>query len=164
MKHIIIYLLTSFLIVGCTNQNSDLSTVETFIESLKEGDNQSTFEKPDFSSGDIEELLEYRNDETIVTNFPRNPLSSFYMEEVSIGMYVLWTIEGIRMDEIEDPDFYLFASLNPRVYQISTDEIPDQLSVLPEIATIYNNWWNSTLEISEKLEIHPLENEDYIWN
>ncbi len=100
----------------------------------------------------------------IISNFPRNQLSSFYLDEVSIGMYILWIVEGIRLEAIEDPDFYLFASLNPRVASTNSMEIINQVDILPIISNAYFNWWNENIPTEEKLQISPITNINVQWN
>ncbi|NNC95691.1 MAG: DUF4943 family protein [Chitinophagales bacterium] len=163
MRNLLICFTLLLLLVSCKKQNIELSEVEIYIEILKE-DKTSSIDHTDFDHENISELLKYRNDMQDISNFPRNPLSSFYMEEVTLGMYVLWIIESIRMEEIEDPDFYLFASLNPRILRVSTGELVDQDDILPDMALAYFEWWNSSLLSEEKLQINPLENLDLIWN
>ena len=163
MRNLLICISACLLFTFCGQQKSELSKVESFIETLKENNNER-IEAPDFNEENISELLEYRNDSSIISNFPRNPLSSFYMEEVSIGMYILWTVETIRLKANNDPDFYLFASLNPRVMRLSSGELVDQGAVLPEVAAAYAVWWNSSLSIQEKLGVNPLEELDLSWN
>lgn len=163
MKKMFIHVLLGFLLVACNKTDSELSPVDSFMNSLKKGKSES-FEIPNFTNEDITDLLNHRNDEDKISNFPRNPLSSFYMEEVSIGMYALWNIEAIRMKEIESPDFYLYASLNPRIAKINSGEICDQDEILPKVAVAYLNWWNSSLPLEEKLQINPLEALNLRWN
>jgi len=137
--------------------------VDMFIDVLKE-DSTENLESPKFTVDDISELLDYRNDELIISKFPRNPLSSLYMEDVEVGMFVLWTIESLRMEANDDPNFYLFASLNPRVIRVSTSKLLDQNNILPIVAEAYFEWWNSSLTTEEKLEMYPLEGTDLNWN
>ncbi len=163
MEKILICIAMCFLVVSCNKQGSELSNVGTFIEILKENKIEK-IEAPIFSKNDISELLNHRSDDLNISNFPRNPLSSFYMEEVAIGMYILWTIESIRMETINDPNFYLFASLNPRIIRIPSGELVNQDVILAEVAKAYLNWWNSSLSLEEKLQINPLEKLDLKWN
>ncbi len=163
MKNLLICITACLLIVGCSKQRNELSKVELFIETLKEDETEG-LEIPDFNLDDISELLDYRNEHLNISNFTRSPLSSFYMEEVEVGMYVLWIIESLRMEAIDDPVFYLFASLNPRIVRLSKGELVDQDSILPEVAEAYYEWWNSSLSIEEKLQINPLEEFDLNWN
>jgi len=163
MKNILICTTVCLLFVSCSKQNSELSKVKAFIETLKENKTER-IEAPDFNKNDISELLNYRDDQLNVSNFPRNSLSSFYMEEVTIGIYVLWTIESIRMEAIDDPSFYSFASLNPRIMRTSTGELVNQDAILPQVAAAYFEWWNSGLSLEEKLQIYPLEDLDLNWS
>jgi len=151
------------ILVCCIKESSNPPEVETYIEALK-NNNMETIEVPDFNTDHISELLKFRNDKLKISNFPRNLLSSFYMEEVTLGMYVLWIIESIRMKEINAPAFYLFASLNPRIVRGSTGELVDQEVVFPEVSAAYFEWWNSRLSLEEKLQIKPLEELDLDWN
>ena len=164
MKFLLFCAVVSFYFVSCNDQNRNLSEVENFVETLKENKAEG-FEAPDFNVDHISELLNFRNEQMIISNFPRNPVSSFYLEEVAIGIYILWTIESIRMEAINDPDFHLYASLNPKIVQLNTGgEMIDQSNILPVAAEAYFEWWNSNLSIEEKLQISPLENLDLIWN
>jgi len=151
------------LVFVCCNKQDKLTEVEAFIENLKE-DNTESLRVPDFEVDDIAELLNFRNDQFVTSTFPANPVSSFYMEEVTVGMYVLWTIESVRMEKIEDPNFYLFASSNPRVFTASTGAIVDQKMILPDVANAYFDWWNANLSAEEKLQINPIEDLDLQWN
>ncbi len=163
MKIILTYLSVALLFAACNKQTQELSKVESFIEKLQ-GESEGRFEAADFTKDDISELMKYRNEEAKVSNFPRNPLSSFYLEEVSIGMYVLWLIEGLRMEAIQDPGFYQFASLNPRVARVSGDEELDQDGIRADVSTAYLVWWTSSLSEEAKLKTNPLDGLDLMWN
>ncbi len=161
MRKLIICSFLSLVFIGCNNKDK-LTIVDTFIEDLKQSSTKIVI--PDFDVNDIAELLNFRNDQFITSNFPVNPLSSYYMEEVTVGMYVLWTIESVRMEEIKDPNFYLFASLNPRVLTESTGATVDQNMILHDVAKAYFDWWNSNLPIEDKLKINPLQVLDLRWS
>lgn len=163
MKSLLICFFVFLSFVSCNRQDFNRSGIQQFIETLKE-DKSQTLQMDDFRSEEISELLMYRTDKTNIINFPRNPLSSFYLEEVQMGMYVLWIVESIRMKEIEDPGYYLFASLNPRIVNTSSGEIVDQNAILSEVAEAYSEWWNSNLPVEEKLKIDPLEDTNLDWN
>jgi len=163
MNKLLICTTACFLLICCSKQNNKLSEVETFIETLTENKTER-IEAPTFNEDHISELLTYRNDQSKSSNFPRNPLSSFYMEEVTVGMYVLWTIESIRMEATNDPDFYLFASLTPRIVRVNSGDLVDQEDILPEVAAAYFEWWNASLTFEEKLQINPLEDLNLDWN
>ena len=163
MEKFMIGISLCFLFVCCNKKSIELSKVDTFINILKE-DRNERLEAPNLIVEDISELLKYRNDQKIISNFPRNPLSSFAMEEVTIGIYALWNIESIRIGEINSLDHYLFASLNPRIIRVSTGELVNQSEILSEVATAYVIWWSSSLSLEEKIQTNPLERLDLSWN
>ncbi len=162
MKALFVCITACLFLVCCNKKSSELSKVDMFIETLKE--DKTRIETPDFNENNISELLDYRNEQLNISNFPRNPLSSFYMENVEIGMYILWTVESLRMEAIDDPNFYLFASLNPRISRTSTGQLVDQENILSEVAEAYSKWWTSNLTVEEKLQINPLVDLDLNWN
>lgn len=163
MRNMPICVIAFLLLLSCDRQEAAPSVVEIFIKNLKE-DKAETMETTELSSENISELLTHSDDEQNIYNFTRNPLSSFYLVEVKLGMYVLWTIESIRMKEIDDPRFYLYASLNPRIISASSGELVDQDVILPDVSKAYFEWWNSSLLLEEKLQINPLDGLDLSWN
>jgi uncharacterized protein DUF4943 len=95
---IVCIFLTSFL--GCDNDESeDLNNVDVdrYIELLKEGKYDS-LELPEFTYKDVPALLEYRNEIQMIKDFPINEVSSLWLPECKLGMYVLWTVESIRVE------------------------------------------------------------------
>src|SRR5690554_1529106 len=118
MKALKNLIILAFLIslTGC-DKNDDERTinpnVETYIKLLKSGQYDSS-KLPSFTYRDIPTLLQYRNDTHIITDFPRNPISSFYGPECRLGVYALWTIEAIRA-ESTNSDYLIsrFPSQNP---------------------------------------------------
>lgn len=163
MEKLIIGISLCFFFVSFNKNSIELSKVDTFINILKE-DRNERLEASNLNIEDISDLLEYRNDQQVISNFPRNPLSSFALEEVTIGIYTLWNIESIRIREIDSLDHYLFASLNPRIIRTSTGELVNQNEILSEVATAYVTWWTSSLSLEEKLQTNPLEGLDLSWN
>ena len=92
-------------IYGC-ERKADNEEVKTYIESLLSGEYVS-YELPVFTATDIPDLLNYRDVTTIITKFPRNPISSYYQSECRLGVYVLWTIESIRKVESGNSDLIM---------------------------------------------------------
>ena len=84
MKNLFICFTSLLLLVSCNKHKPDLSEVEIFIKNLKE-DKTQTIETVDLDSDNITELLQYSNSKLNISNFPRNPLSSFYIDEVILG-------------------------------------------------------------------------------
>src|SRR5690606_34297895 len=116
-SHQFIWILCGFLLLlSCKNEDHDPESnlnVSQYIEALKS--NQYHADKlPEFDYKDIPALLEYRNETQFITEFPRNPISSYYGPECSLGMYVLWTIESIRARSINSEYLVMgFPSQNP---------------------------------------------------
>ena len=162
LSSIVLIVLLAFC--GC-EKLSDNTEVEAYIDQLISGQSES-FELPAFTSSDIPALLRYRNETTIITEFPRNPISSFWQHECKLGMYVLWTIESIRAVEINSE--YLigrFPSQNPvlalrdapELQMVFTDESHS------EAAKAYLKWWNS-FTFGDKMKIDPLKDTKYRWH
>lgn len=140
--------------------------VEEYVRLLKRNDYQGTL--PAFTYKNIPALLEYVQETQIITDFPHNPISSFYEPECKLGIYVLWTIESIRAVAIDRK--YVsggFPSLNPMLgYREMDGSIPidDDLSHAVAAAA-YQDWWelNKHLSFDEFKEIDPLADTDYMW-
>ncbi len=163
MKYFFHFILLGVITFSCSIAKEQRNAVDLFIDDLKDQKTR-VLEVPEFTKEDIDDLLSYRNDDELITEFPRNLLSSFYQEEVSIGMYVLWIIESVRITENENLDAFKFASLNPRVAELPSGNILNQVDVLPEVANAYDEWWNSTEDLEDKLNIDPLNTLVYFWN
>jgi len=150
---------------GCEDQAGS-AEVRGYIDQLIAGTYES-WELPEFSPSDISDLLKYRNETTIITNFPRNGISSFYQQECKLGMFVLWTIESIRA--VETSSEYLigrFPSQNPVLAIRDEAELhmvfDDQSH--KEAARAYKDWWNSFYPGKNKISIDPLEKTKYRWH
>jgi hypothetical protein len=165
---VICILLISFF--GCNkNDPEDLSnvTVEKYIELLKEG-KYNSLDLPNFSYEDISALLEYRNENQMITGFPINMISSLGTPECSLGMYVLWTIESIRAVAIYSE--YLigrFPSQNPVVQQRGEPfDLKYGVEIQEIISSAYYDWWeeNKNKTFNEFKNIDPLAETEYRWH
>jgi hypothetical protein len=155
-----------FGLMGCEKQ-VDNPEVETYINQLKSNQYGLFGELPAFTSSDIPALLNYRNETQVITNFPHNPISSFFNPECKLGMYVLWTIESIRA--VETKSEYLigrFPSQNPILALRSATEFTyvfdDNSHKIA--AKAYYDWWHSIHLFKDKMNIDPLKNTDYKWH
>ena len=161
----LIILTAVFGLIGCEKQSYS-PEVETYINQLRSGKYESA-ELPAFNSADIPALLVYRNETTMITNFPHNGISSLWAPECKLGMYVLWTIESIRAVEINSK--YLigrFPSQNPILALRNSAELKlvyDDTSH-NEAAKAYYDWWHSIYIFKDKMKIDPLEKTDYRWH
>ncbi len=158
-------LVTLFGFLGCEKQ-TDNPDVDTYIDQLISGTYESN-DLPDFSANDISALLEYGNETTIITNFPRNPISSFLQQECKLGMIVLWTVESIRAVENNSESLIgRFPSQNP---VLALRDAPELQMVFDdqahkEAARAYNDWWNSFHPFKDKIKIDPLKKTNYRWH
>lgn len=167
MKHSfkLLILIALFGLIGCEKQE-DNPEVETYINQLK-SNSYEAYELPAFTSSDIPALLNYRKETTLISNFPRNGISSLWQPECKLGMYVLWTIESIRAVEIESK--YLigrFPSQNPILaLRAPTDlELVNDDESQKVAAKAYYDWWHSVHIFKDKMNIDPLKDTDYRWH
>jgi len=156
---------------GCTEHEQDLPAdidVESYIELLRADQYQSA-QLPDFTPDDIPALLTYRNEKDLVTVFPRNPISSLYLDDCELGMIVMWTIESIRLVANQSEFLIMnFPSQNPvmRLKQTDKFELISNETVQNDAATAYYDWWQNHQDkaFSEFSEMDPLANTNYAWH
>lgn len=165
MSLIPIILITVSGLLSC-KENTDNPEVYEYIDDLISGTYES-YSLPEFNTADIPALLEFRNENTIITNYPHNPISSFSQPECKLGMIVLWTVESIRA--VENKSEYLtgrFPSQNP---VLALRDAPELQMVFDdqshkEAARAYYDWWNSFQPIKDKIRIDPLLKTNYRWH
>jgi hypothetical protein len=151
-------------LIGCEKE-ADNTAVEDYVNLLRTNTYEA-YELPAFLPSDIPALLKYRNETTVITQFPRNGISSHWTGECKLGMYVLWTIESIRAAETESK--YLigrFPSQNPILALKSSTELRfvyDENSH-NEAADAYFHWWNALYIFTDKMKSDPLEDTDFRW-
>jgi hypothetical protein len=160
-----LFLLIVFGFLGC-EKPTDNQDVDTYIDALLSGTYES-FDLPEFEPSDIPALLKYRNETTLITNFPYNPISSFWQEECKLGMVVLWTIESIRaVENNSESSIGRYPSQNPILAIRDTPELQmvfdDQSHKVA--ARAYYDWWNSFYLFRDKIKIDPLSKTDYKWH
>lgn len=143
-------LLVSFMSImwACDKETEITENTEViqYIEQLADNKYDSKY-LPEFTSKDIPALLLYRNEETIVEKYPRNPLSSYFKQQCKIGVLVLWTIESIRLSTSQNikSNIDRFPSLNP-ILNIKNPQ--DGYELTPEdaheeAAQAYFEWWQT---------------------
>ncbi len=164
-----LYILVALIsLTACDKNNPDNIDVDHYIELLESGRYDAN-ELPDFTHRDIPALLQYRNDNKVITDFPHNPISSMYGPECRLGVYVLWTIESIRAVAI-DSEYLIgrFPSLNPVLAFRDAEEldlINDDES--HEVAArAYYDWWidNKAKGFDSFKDIDPLVQTAYRWH
>ena len=164
-----IILITLVGLISC-NDNKVISniTVDRYIELLK-ANQYDSLDLPAFTYSDIPALLKFRNETQVITNFPLNGISSFYVPDCNLGIYVLWTIESIRAVSINSGHMIMrFPSLNPILAlrdSTGLNLVVDATS--HEIAAkAYYDWWenNKGKNYTEFKNTDPLMGTKYKWH
>lgn len=161
----LVILILTIGIFGCEKQ-TDNPAVDAYINQLR-SNTYGSYELPAFTPSDIPALLSYRNETTVITNFPRNGISSFHQTDCKLGIYVLWTIESIRAVEIKSKSLIgRFPSQNPVLaLNISTElKLVFDDNSLKEAAKAYYHWWNALYIFTGRMERDPLDETEYKWH
>jgi hypothetical protein len=157
----------SMLIVpSCEKTTLDNMDVKTYVKLLKSGNydfNNSNGlpDLPPFKSTDIPELLTYANDVQIITKYPHNPISSYIGPDPRLGIFILWTIESIRLTA--DKPFGRFPSMSPTLRIKGSEQIADVIIAHPIAYEAYLEWWNLNIDFEQLRNKNPLENTNYLW-
>ena len=173
MKTLKILFLLLFLVgfAGCCKEEAegiDNPAVEAFVQQLRTKTYEASMKLPQFTHKDIPALLRYRNEKEMSTHFPRNPISSLELSECKLGIYMLWTIEGIRTETINrDGLLGGFPSQNPLLALRNDAELKFVRTDVShrEVAKAYADWWekNKHKSAKELKKEDPLKNTDYRW-
>ncbi len=166
LKYLILLILG---LSGCKQELKDKEpekAVKQFVQQLK----RATYKEyglPEFEPRHIPELLKYSNDTTVITQFPRNGISSAWIPEVYLGTYVLWNIESVRA-RAASSQFLVpggFPSLNPFLRSKTREDVHLILSKEAQKAAsdAYAVWWNRYLPFDQLKNIDPLASTDYEW-
>ena len=77
------FFLSMIILSGCKKDNPSHTQqeVENYIRQLRQG-TYKKLDMPEFSQEAIPYLLAYRNEEDFISNFPRNPISSYLLKNV----------------------------------------------------------------------------------
>lgn len=151
---------------GCEKEKQINLDVDNYIDLLKSGKYDS-LRLPAFTPADIPALLMYRNEGQIITDFPHNPISSFWNPECRLGVYVLWTIESIRATSINSKYVVMgFPSLNPMLALKNTEDLDlvEDVESHEKAAKAYYDWWYSDSSYDIIKSIDPLINTEYKWH
>ncbi|MBN2487087.1 MAG: DUF4943 family protein [Bacteroidales bacterium] len=162
MKRIHIFIFT-VIFAGCDEEHNQ-NEVKEYMGKIKSETYADLF-LPDFEPEHISSLLNYRNDKSIIEKYPTNLISSFLCDSVTVGIIALWTIESIRVSELngDTSKYNRFPSLNPAL--VDTSRIIQNKIVLQDSASIrYFNWWNKNSQPEErKINTNPLEGSNIAW-
>lgn len=170
MKNFLVICLSLIWLMAtsCQKDEFDMKSpdVDQFVRILKSGNyfDKVGYDLPDFSEKQIERLLSYLKDTSIINEFPTHPLSSKYTNPKILNECLFWTIDGIRLGN-------KFPSLEPCLVDTSTySDLTGYPRVsgkkLIEISNWYINWYNeykkNPTETMKKKDL--FENTPYKWN
>lgn len=170
MKHAsILVMIFGILLSSCAeNSLTERDSVEDYIQLLRSNQYHSDG-LPLLTHQDIPLLLEYRNETQIITNYPRNPISSYHQPECVLGMYVLWTIESIRAVSIDSKFLIMgFPSQNPVLGLRDADalEFVSDNTSHSVAAEAYYDWWTNhkDQDFDTFKNVDPLGTTGYRWH
>ncbi len=161
MKHAILVVSILCLSVSCLKDNQvgiddQEMSVEQYVALLK-SEKFDFYQMPVFEISDIPELLKYTRDEQEQVFYTINDLHSSVPSQrltTTVGMVILWTIEGTRLD-VDYP------SVAPIVWDGETHRILE----MNEVADLYDAWWEKNKEksASELKKKSPFERTHFFW-
>ena len=167
-KLILIFISLTFTISCKKPDREVMLSVKSYIALLK-ANKYDSLDLSAFTYQDIPVLLKYRNETQIISNFPRNGISSLSAPKCNLGMYVLWTIESIRAVSINQA--YLikrFPSQNPILALRASNTLItiNSHTSHPHASKAYFDWWenNKQKDYNEFKYVDPLKSTDYKWH
>ncbi|MBE6286639.1 MAG: DUF4943 domain-containing protein [Mediterranea massiliensis] len=167
----LIYILLCMLWSACNKETLDFENpdIKLFVNQLKEGnyvqpEQNGDSNLPHFNYEDIEKLLPYADDLSIIPTFPLAPVSYSAGGKLRLGECILWTIESIRLGRYASMGcklVYANADNYEGIYFLSDDE-------LKEVAKLYRLWWQEGKKLRTVWHISPhyedpLYDSKYMW-
>lgn len=168
-------LLSAFLslqLTSCSEETLDFNhpDVDLFVRQLKTGKyavcnvEEANGAVPRFSIDDIDRLLKYADDLTVLSSFPLVPVSYSTGGKLRLGECVLWTIETIRLGHPASMGckmVHLNAENYEGIYFLSDEEVRDA-------AARYRRWWEDRKYPKTTWTIDPCYDEPlcgsgYMW-
>ena len=130
-------------------------SVEQYVALLK-SNSFSFWDVPIFEITDIPELLKHARNEQKININTTPPWSSAFYDTigVSLGMVILWTIEGTRLDVDHPSD------------AMTVVDGADRVVAQSEVADLYERWWSKSngKTVAQLKEISPFEGTNFMWN
>ncbi|WP_297273683.1 DUF4943 family protein [uncultured Bacteroides sp.] len=164
-------LCASFLLTACSDETLDYShpDVDVFVKQLKNGKyslvNEAGVAKmPQFTMDDVEELLEYAEDLSVIPAFPLATISYSAGGKLRLGECILWTVETIRLGHKASMGCKMVhtdADNYEGIYFLTDEEVLDA-------AARYRRWWESrqyprTMWTVDPCSDEPLCGSNYMW-
>lgn len=167
----VFFTLSVFSLFSCSKETLDYNhpNVDLFVKQLKAGkystqspDGLSSM--PKFTSEDIEGLLKYVEDLTVIPSFPLAPVSYSAGGKLRLGECILWTVETIRLGHNASMGCKMVhtdAENYEGIYFLSDDEVLDA-------AARYRRWWETrkyprTMWTVDPCYDEPLCGSGYMW-
>ena len=158
MKQSVLFFAILFAMTSCLKDDNGndprRTSVEQYVTLLK-SNSFSFWDVPIFEISDIPVLLKHARNEQKITIYTTPPWSSAFYDTISasLGMVILWTIEGTRLDVDHPSDTMIVVDGSDRVITQS------------EVADLYERWWtkNKGKTIAQLKEISPLEGTTFNW-
>ena len=102
--YLILAMAACLMLASCGKESLDYNhpDVDLFVKQLKTGKYSTQSPEglsnvPKFAKEDIEELLKYAEDLTVIPSFPLAPVSYSAGGKLRLGECILWTVETIRL-------------------------------------------------------------------
>lgn len=168
---LLIYSSGAFLFASCNEETLDYNhpDVELFVKKIRNGNYatqspEGLNEIPKFKFEDIEYLLKYAEDLSVIPSFPLAPISYSAGGKLRLGECVLWTIESIRLGQNASMGCKMVhtdAENYEGIYFLTDEEVLDA-------ATHYRRWWENrkyprTMWTIDPCYDEPLCGSKYMW-
>lgn len=169
---IFLFVLFALAFASCGEEALDYNNpdVELFVKQLKAGkyslqnNTESLDNMPKFTAEDIEDLLEYAEDLTVIPSFPLAPVSYSAGGKLRLGECILWTVETIRLGHNASMGCKMVhadAENYEGIYFLSDEEVLDA-------AARYRRWWEAkkypyTVWTIDPCYDEPLCGSGYMW-
>ncbi len=158
-------------------KRGNMVRIDELLSSIKSNtfSNSSTLE---IGWQDIPLLMLLIEDTTVISRFPRNLKSKFYLHKNTVGIVAMWLIESIRLNMTRKKTKGWYASSLPilkniddiqldrttedgRGFLIPTNSYKKQM----QAADYYTNWWQEvrSLEPSKAAKIQPIDKNQMEW-
>lgn len=164
-------LVCCLMLASCGQETLDYNhpDVEVFVKQLKTG--RYAVQIPDgadnvphFSMDDIESLLKYADDLTVIPSFPLASVSYSAGGKLRLGECLLWTIETIRLGHHASMGCKMVrvdAENYEGIYFLTDEEVSDAVAR-------YRNWWENkkyprTVWTIDPCYDEPLCGSGYMW-
>lgn len=158
-------------LVSCSKETLDYNhpDVDLFVKQLKAG--KYATQSPDglnsmpkFNTEDIDELLKYAEDLTVIPAFPLAPVSYSAGGKFRLSECILWTVETIRLGHNASMGCKMVhtnADNYEGIYFLSDNEVLDA-------AARYRRWWEGrkyprTMWTIDPCYDEPLCGSNYMW-